>query len=366
MKKVLLLIIIPFFLSGCFDYNELTDLAIITGVAIDYDNEYEVTFEIVSTKKSGDTAASTSSYTVSSKGKTIAEAIRNNGNNIDKVAYFDHVELVLVSEDIAKNHFEEVTEYIVRSAKFRNEVIVAIAKDSLAKNIISKSTKEHPLISTFLVNMLENSNDASSAGYYAPFTETLGDILTDGEDAKLSAFSIDNADIKLNGMGIFKNFKLQRIINNDEASTVNLLSNFKSKNTYFTKICDKDKKTIISIYESNIKFEPTNKKINIKGKLNGRIILNECNYNLKESSTYQTLENEFKSIIEDKIDNVINIMKTENSNVLKIGKAYYNKYYDKDFYLWTKLPINYDIDFKINKKGLIFELESDDLYGHKF
>ena len=51
MKKFILLLLIPLFLGGCYDYNGLNDLAIISGIAIDYeDDEFKVTFEVISTK----------------------------------------------------------------------------------------------------------------------------------------------------------------------------------------------------------------------------------------------------------------------------------------------------------------------------
>ena len=39
--KYLILLIIPFLLSGCYNYKELDELAITTGLTIDYDNETE-------------------------------------------------------------------------------------------------------------------------------------------------------------------------------------------------------------------------------------------------------------------------------------------------------------------------------------
>ena len=46
MKKIFLMLFIPLLLSGCYDYNQLNDLAIISGIAIDYDKEeFKVTFE---------------------------------------------------------------------------------------------------------------------------------------------------------------------------------------------------------------------------------------------------------------------------------------------------------------------------------
>ena len=39
MKKLWVIIFLTFFLTGCFDYQELNTRAIISGIAIDYENE---------------------------------------------------------------------------------------------------------------------------------------------------------------------------------------------------------------------------------------------------------------------------------------------------------------------------------------
>ena len=63
-------------------------------------------------------------------------------------------------------------------------------------------------------------------------------------------------------------------------------------------------------------------------------------------------------LLKKKLDNVLKEFQTYQSNALNIGRSYYNKYRVKDFYLWTKQDILYDIDLKINKKGLTFEVET--------
>ena len=165
MKKLLILLIIPFILSGCYDYNELNDLAIISGIGIDYESdEYIVTYEILSTKKEGETSASSSTYNVTSRGKTVVEAFSNNGNLMDKVPYFEHVDVVVISEDIAKNNLKEVGEYIIRTSKLRNESFLAIATNSSAKDVIEAKSKEKPVASSFIMNLLENKKNSASAG----------------------------------------------------------------------------------------------------------------------------------------------------------------------------------------------------------
>lgn len=357
MKKILILLIIPLLLGGCFDYNELDDLVIVAGIGIDYDDsQYEVTFEILSTKKEGDNSSSSSAYTVSSKGKTVTEAFAHNGNKLDKVPYYDHIEVVVISDTIAKDHLKEVSEYLIRSSKFRNEFYITLTTKNSAKEVISNTSKEKPIASTFIVKALENSNDSDSVGYYEPFTKTLRKFLTDGEDAMMSVLKVEDEKIMLDGLSVFKGFQLEYIFDINEAAIINLLNNFKTKTVFFKKSCGNDKNTVISIYEGNVKIEPSETEIMIKAKLNARVNEDNCNYDFKKEETYLELEKEFIKIIEDKMTEVLKKLQNLESNALSIGKSYYNKTRKKDYKLWMKQNIKYDINLKINKKGLIFEV----------
>ncbi|MBE6154926.1 MAG: Ger(x)C family spore germination protein [Firmicutes bacterium] len=358
MKKIIVLIIIPFLLSGCYDYNELNDIAIVSGVGIDYNNEkYNVTFEIISTKKTGDTSGSSSSYTVSSEASTITEAFLKIGNSLDKVAYYDHIEMVVIDEKIAKNKMVEVSEFLIRSPKLRNEFYLALAKDTTAKKLLNTTSKEKPLASSFMIDLLEHNNDADSAGYYVPFTETLSNILTNGEDAILSAFTVKEDKIVLDGMGIFKDYKLKTILENKYAPTINLLNNFNIQNILYESTCSDNKKIVISIYEGKVKYEPNANYITVKADLNARIHEDNCNGSLREVDTYKELEKEFIKVIKNEMDKVINILKSNESNVLKTGLYEHIKFRNNNYYSWINKEFKYEINLKINKKGLIFEVK---------
>lgn len=361
MKKLIIILIIPFILSGCYDYNELSDLAIVSGVGIDYENEeYTVTFEILSTKKEGETSASSSTYSVSSKGNTVVEAFNNNGNLMDKVPYFEHVDVVVISEEIAKNHLKEVSEYIIRTSKLRNETFIVIAKDVKAMDVMQATTKEKPVASGFIANLLQNNKNSASAGYFMPYTEILNSILTDGEDAILSVITIkennDKKEIELLGLGVFEDFHLKHIFNAEDSAIINVLNNFNAEAVLFEKRCN-DGVIVVSIYDSNIKIEPNNENVKISGKLDLRINEDTCNDNLRDEKVYEDLQKEFAKIIETKMTSVLETLQTEKSNALKIGKVYYDKYRKPDYKLWTKERFIFDLDLKINKKGLIFEVK---------
>lgn len=360
MKKLLILLVLPFFLTGCFDYNELSDLAIVSGIGIDYDDqEYIVTFEILSTKKEGDTSASSGTYNVSSKGRTVVEAFSNNGNLMDKVPYFEHVDVIVISEDVAKEHLKEVGEYIIRTSKLRNETYLVIAKDTKASEVIKATTKDKPVAASFITNMLENNKNSSSAGYFIPYTEILNSILTKGEDAMISAVSVkeeeEDKKIELVGLGVFEDFELKYIFDTKEAAIINVLSNFGAQTVYFEDACDKGV-VVASIYESEIKLEPTDKNVKVSGKLNMRINEDTCNDNMRDEKVYEELQKKFTLIVENNMRDVLKKMQSTNSNALKIGKTYYDKTRKNDYKLWTTQDFVFDLDVKINKKGLIFEV----------
>lgn len=362
MKKLFLLLIIPFLLTGCFDYNELSDLAIISGIGIDYqDDEFEVTFEILSTKKEGETSASSSSYNVTSKAKTIVEAFSRNGTLIDKVPYFEHLDVIVISETVAKNHLKEVGEYVIRTSKIRNETYLAIASNTSAKDVIESTSKEHPVAASFITNLLENNKNSASAAYYTPYTETLNSILTNGEDAMLSVVTTkekeDNEkEIKLVGIGVFDDFKLKYIFDTEESAILNLLNNFDPETVFFKREC-KNGTIVASVYSSKINIEPSNDSTNIKGNINVRINEDTCNDNYRKEEVYEELQQEFTGILINKMNNVLELLKQNHSNALNIGKLYYNKYRKPNYELWMTKNFTYELDVKINKKGLIFEVQ---------
>lgn len=379
MKKLIILLIIPLILTGCYDYNELSDLAIVSGIGIDFEeDEFIVTFEILSTKKEGETSASSSTYNVSSKGSSVVEAFSKNGTLMDKIPYFEHVDVIVISEEVAKNHLKEVSEYIIRTSKLRNETYLAIASNYTAKEVISNTSTEKPVAASFITNLLENNKNSASAAYYIPYTEVLNSILTKGEDAIVSVISLkekeekeqqseeqnesgnekeqqSEKEIELIGLGIFKDYELKHIFNTEESSIINLLNNFDPETVFFEKSCHNGK-IVFSVYESEIKIEPNNENLKIGGKLNIRINEDTCGSNLRDEKTYEELQKEFTKIVENKMTNVLLKFQKEKSNALKIGKSYYNKYRKPYYELWTTQNIAYDLDLKINKKGLIFEV----------
>ena len=85
MKKIITLILVLFLTAGCYDNIELNNLAIISGIGIDYhDDNYYLTYEILNDIKTGDNTTM-KSYTISGKGKSLPEAFTNTNYKVGKI-----------------------------------------------------------------------------------------------------------------------------------------------------------------------------------------------------------------------------------------------------------------------------------------
>ena len=70
MKKIILILLL-LTLTGCKDYTEINDLAIVSGIIIDYvDNKYEITSELIINDKESELQILTT------KSTSIDEAIK--------------------------------------------------------------------------------------------------------------------------------------------------------------------------------------------------------------------------------------------------------------------------------------------------
>ena len=122
MKKLLLLLIIPLFLTGCYDYQELNNRAIIAGVAIDYEEDaFHIDLEILNNKKSSNQEEESSkTYYVKGSGPTLDKAFQDCHSRLSKEPYYSHLKILILGEEVAKEKLSEVLDYMIRDATIRN------------------------------------------------------------------------------------------------------------------------------------------------------------------------------------------------------------------------------------------------------
>ena len=363
-KRMIFLLLIPFFFTGCYDYQELNNLAIISGISIDYmDHEFVVSYEVLNSKKSegSDQGSSSKAYYVEGSGTTVQEAFVNANLSISKEPYFAHVKVMLFSEEVADEKMASVIDFLIRNPNIRNIFVPILAIGSPAKEILNTPTTENPVTSESIRNMIEMSKSYENIAIKQDF-ETFVDLLIDSRrDAYMNTIEEKDDAITLTGIGAFKNSKLVTLLEKEDSGIFNVLNNT-SYNHYVTLECDdqKEKYTIIDLYDNHhSEIEIEDNKIKIKSNLEASIISDECHYNFRETKSYQELESKFNTVVEQEFRKVFQKLKTYQTDILGINDLYYKKN-RKELSNWYQYPVEFEVNVNINKNGLIFQVTNDE------
>ncbi len=363
MKRIFILAFICFLLTGCFDYQELNNRAVIAGIAIDYEEEtFHIDLEILNNKKStGGEEPEDKTYYISGEGKTLDEAFQNCHIKISKDPYYAHVKILILGEETAREKLTEVIDYMIRDPAIRNIFIPVVAKGSSAREILESTTTENPVVSTSIQSMIENNKTNDSVSIVKDFEVFANEIIDPLQDGYMNTVSKENDTLLLSGIAVFKEENLTFFLDVDESIVFNTLNN-DSTNFYVQLPCqdDEQKYLTINLYQNkntNIEFE--DEGIIIKSKLDATIIEDSCHYDFRFSEIYTKLEKEFEPIIKEKFAEVIKLLKQNQTDILGINNQYYKKY---QTYLnnWYDKQFLYEITVNINKNGLIFEVTQND------
>jgi len=357
MKKLILLFTLIFLITGCYDNIELDDLAIVSGVGIDYkDNNFHLTYEILSDVKTEDNTALLS-YTVEGSGKTISEAFINTNYKVSKKAYFAHLKVLLLSEEIINGHLDKITDYIIRDTNLRSDFKVIVTNNTTPNEILKSNDKNHPVVSEVITKLIDNEKYNNNLVIGETFREILAKLISNNYDVILNTISLKNKEISIDNSYIFKDFNYQNTLSKQDSSLYNMLTKDITA-IEFDKEYEKGNVTI-TINSSNSSIEVTKDKIIINTDLEGKILENNANFNLKNTDSYNKLNKDFGNLIEKDIKKFIEILQENESDILGLQEIYYKSTRKENKDLWINSNIEVKVNLKINTKGFIFEVDNE-------
>ena len=245
MKKIILLWIFIFLISGCYDYVELTDLSMITTITIDkIDNNYLIAFEILNNEKKD-----TKSFTVKGEGATIPLAINNTFRSTPKQPYLAHLKALIISEEVGKNDLKEIIEYFLRSPNIRSEFFLLISKNNQAQDIFKARNDSLPIISSYLEKTINQNINSSNNLNVKNFENILIDIFEKGKDTTIPVIRTSNDKIIMDGNALMNDFKLVSLIDYNDSLILNLLDGKVNNITYSLKCPDSNKELSLTMQQ---------------------------------------------------------------------------------------------------------------------
>ena len=380
-KKLILLCILPFLLTGCWNYRELNEIAITTALAVDKTDEgYKVSILIANAKNSQVSSKEGESQTIvySEEGKSITEAIKRINLKSPKQVYIGHLNVIVVSEEIAQEKMENVIDYFLREPESVKRSFLIIAKDVDASDVIEilSPLESFPAQNIYSnIKMSSESQALSPSITYSKFVENVlkigtnptlptitivGDI-EDGKKEESLQQSTPDATIKLDKLAIFKGKNLLGYASEDESRGINIINNkvntttstFKYGVEYISIALEEIKVT------KNIDFIDNEPIINIKYKSLGALREISDIKNLGDPQVIKNIEKEtenaVKTLMQKGINAAQNIFKSDifgfGNMIYKKNPDYFLNITDWDNGYFPNLKINIDVDVELKTKG---------------
>lgn len=378
IKKIILLLIM-FTLTGCYDNKELNNIAILTATEINkVDDNYIINAEVVNPQAPDKQTTKASPFIIyTGVGKTIQEAYRQIKLSSSRYLYPEHLQVLIINENLAKEDISEVLDFYLRDPSIRTEFNVLIGRD---KDILSTTTPIEEISSSSINETIKTNNRFQGVSNLTTLNELTIMSLNPNTEIILPSIKLKNitkeADTEeninntkidtmyeLSGLAIFKNNKLLGYLDNNQSISFNILKN-QIKSSVFSYECQKNKYLSAEIINNKSKIAVKDNQITINVTTNVTINESNCNLKLNENKNIKSLEKDLSIYLKNNLESDIDFIRNKyNSDVFgfldEIYKHNYREYLKvKDNWYtstYKEHPINITTKVNIISKGNIME-----------
>ena len=335
LLKVVFLFSIILIFGGCYDYNELNSLDIISGIGLTFsDNEYKVSYEVINTNLDKDNTDSKKSFVVSGTGKNLSDAIGSANSKLNKKPYFEHIKVMLIDTNI---DIMQISDYLLRSNMISTNFYLTLADNPL--EILEFTSEDKVINANYIYDILKNINYTKMSNYF------------DFQVSKiLNKIDIALPKIELDKQIIFKTYGLyhkSNFICYLDDNNLDMYKYFLQENNFSYS----NDKNSINFYSNKMKINLKD-NIDINFSLKAKVLAVDSEYNLRNNDDFKKLESTFNDSLEENLYKFIIFLQEKKTDILGINHKYYlmTKNYDEDYFSKTKIKVKVNID--VNKPGL--------------
>jgi spore germination protein KC len=375
-------------LAGCWDRYELEERANILGLAIDLANEEEIKAEPEVTHRKGQfpeekrdnlfkvtaqvalpgkiklgpeggggEGSEKTAWVLESYGHTLKDAMANLQQQLAGKLYLGHVQIVVVSDEIAKKGITEVNDFLRRDHEVRRTAWLVINEKDAAK-VLKTAPPLETVPSLYLADTLDNAVRFGKLP-----REYLGkfwiDISDDGIDGLIPAVTVIDGDrIMVDGLAYFRG---EKMVGRSKPIEIGAYMTMKEKNPggYSIAVSLKEEKGVYLIKTLERKSRIL---VNIKGgkpsatidvKLDA-IIEEEINTSNLNEETVKKIEKRANKKMEDISNEFVKKLQEKGSDVLGLGarvRAKFGYYWDQNVKTdenWSEIFKEMDVQVKVS------------------
>lgn len=376
MKKIFVVVFTLFILllsSGCYNYKEINEMAIVSSIGIDKDDKndkYIVSAQIMNSKESEDSEDS-QIIVYTKEGDTIHEALRNVTLESPRKLYGNHLSKIVLSEEVAKEGIDNVLDTFNRLSEVRNEFIITVVKDNKASDVLKVLTSTETIPAEYVKLSLKIADETSGLTYTTKLDEFISLYLKKGIDPVVPVLKIDKkskkgttidnitttdpmSKIVIENLAVTNKGKLETYLKNEEVIGYNFLRNQIQKMIIPVKCDDENNYASILILKNKTKSNTAKKdnKYIINFDINSEAIITEynCESNLKNEKVIEKLEKDTEKKINRYIKKSLDKQKETKGKFLGLERLIYldyPKYKNEDY------SVKYNVKVNLVRKGEI-------------
>lgn len=343
MKKWMIMICI-LLLTGC-DYKELNEISISTVLGIDKNNEeYTITSLIVG-KGENETIIETGT------GTSLTTAFSNLNLNLSENLYLNHVQTIIISDQIAKEGLNPILDYFVKNDSIQNSFYLFLAHKVSAQAILQTLLESHNSDYNTITNIFKYNDEIEFSDKTDNIDEFLDTLLEKGKEPTLNTVTISNDKVTSSKLAIFRNDKLKGFSENSMGIAV--LSNH--ANHIIIHIPCETQNSVVEINQIHVQTKINNNQI--QNDITGNITLKEnacqfqINNKVQQKILIQKAEKEVQKILKQSTNEIQNL----KSDIFGYGSMLYKKNKQLHSNYISKLKIHNKLTLKIqNKEGRIY------------
>lgn len=323
MKKIIILILCLFVMTGCYNYIELDELAVVSSIFIDKeDDNFKIGIEVYDEDDKV--------QIFDDAGPSLTEAFNSAEEKSKKKFYFRHINAVIITDRV---NIEDIVYYFFRNPDTNdNFAFVYTNQDKIYED-------EEVNIGELIKNNIDDDDLCS-------FFEIMK-----GHINKLRDFAVPMFDgKKLGGMKTYKDLEPKEEFDSIEEEIFKVLKN-KYDGFLHSECGDKDFVINIDSIKTDFKID---KKIKIDIKLKTSIQEMNCDLDITKVKDLNKLQDMAEKDLEKRMLEFMDTLKENETDILGINTLIKNKYkkLDKKF---NEYDYEANAEISIYKKGLLLK-----------
>ncbi|MQR96225.1 Ger(x)C family spore germination protein [Fictibacillus phosphorivorans] len=356
-KLIAVIFSFTFVLSGCAGRIELNELLIVSSIGVDYKKDKTIVhFQVVNPggtaggqggAPSGGSGGSVYTYTV--EGETLYDAVEKGRNILPRKLLFSHITSVVIGEKYARRKgIAPLFDFMERNHEVRDNIIMFVAKNSTAKDILSmytpifknpgESLRNRVILAASSTGISEGIKEKDVVRWrYGEFRDPViqGVEIVKISDSQADTSNLENINAndktyRISGLAMFKKDKMVAWLNNDQTRGWSII-NQKVKDIFIlSHKCDSQKGNVgfmVKDVDSKTKVHIENGKLKYVVNVNGKAILQEvtCAVDVGDPNTLLQMEKGVNEALARHIKSTVEKAQDKKTDVFGFGKLLYNK-----------------------------------------